>query len=550
MLSSGPSHGGLASRALPTRLGSGPAAAAAAPVRESERGNLHHPRGPVAPSEQPPELDDGQGSDPSMPSAAIEKLSPIRKLEFEVRELGAAKTLESIPEIPTISVSAATSPERLQTAADDGLPRTTSPHPAQTTLLPPRKTPSRSNLTPSPSPSTAPPAASSWWKLGGLGMAFTGDSQGRESDARKSKIGTWWSGADSASSSARSSRILTTPPSLTTTTTPSAVEVPAITRLRKSHTVGPTPERNNNSNASALSSFTTMISRRLTTQPAVTYAPDDELCTMDLEAALPSLLLSSSSPSSSPSLSSTPSPGDYDLLQAQALSLLSRFQTAYKAQSAALRDLQAEHSAEREEQAQLSAHARHLRAKLDDAVRRASEHEAAMAAILEELNAEKRARLDLERVKGSPGSEGSVITEDLAVEEDQRREGDETDEESIFSRSRSPTMTEVEGSFGLSPSRARGGATAAVPRPRRTVPLPQQQQQQQRLTAFQKIIKGISGDEAAVAPRCGNCAGGDARVAWDTVSLLRDENKALKQRVGALEVAVEGALDAVNGVGM
>jgi hypothetical protein len=32
--------------------------------------------------------------------------------------------------------------------------------------------------------------------------------------------------------------------------------------------------------------------------------------------------------------------------------------------------------------------------------------------------------------------------------------------------------------------------------------------------------------------------------------LLRDENRHLKTRVGELEVAVEGALDLVNGLGL
>ena len=69
-----------------------------------------------------------------------------------------------------------------------------------------------------------------------------------------------------------------------------------------------------------------------------------------------------------------------------------------------------------------------------------------------------------------------------------------------------------------------------------------------QMSAFQKILKGISGDEPAAG--CQNCKGQDASVAWDTVGMLRDENRYLKTRVGELEVAVEGALDFVNGIGM
>jgi len=42
---------------------------------------------------------------------------------------------------------------------------------------------------------------------------------------------------------------------------------------------------------------------------------------------------------------------------------------------------------------------------------------------------------------------------------------------------------------------------------------------------------------------CRNCEGKEASMAWDTVGLLRAENKGLKNQVGRLESAVEGALD-------
>ena len=47
---------------------------------------------------------------------------------------------------------------------------------------------------------------------------------------------------------------------------------------------------------------------------------------------------------------------------------------------------------------------------------------------------------------------------------------------------------------------------------------------------------------------CRNCQGKEASVAWDTVGLLRAENRGLKDRVGALESAVEGALDMCAGM--
>jgi hypothetical protein len=49
---------------------------------------------------------------------------------------------------------------------------------------------------------------------------------------------------------------------------------------------------------------------------------------------------------------------------------------------------------------------------------------------------------------------------------------------------------------------------------------------------------------------CANCRGGSASMAWDTVGLLRAENRELKGRVGELEEAVTGALDVVMAVGL
>jgi len=57
-------------------------------------------------------------------------------------------------------------------------------------------------------------------------------------------------------------------------------------------------------------------------------------------------------------------------------------------------------------------------------------------------------------------------------------------------------------------------------------------------------------EETQAVYSCRNCEGQDASAAWNTVSLLRDENKGLKRRVGELESAVEEVLDAVNGVSM
>src|SRR5690606_23753345 len=146
-------------------------------------------------------------------------------------------------------------------------------------------------------------------------------------------------------------------------------------------------------------------------QPNAMYAPDDELSNMNIEAAL--------QPTGPPAPDAQDvSPAAMKEIQAQATALLTKFQTAYRAQSAALRDMQAELSAERDERAGTDARNRHLRSRLDNMVAKASEHEQAMAAILEELTAEKKARIGYEQAAREKGvalvargdHEDSVVT--------------------------------------------------------------------------------------------------------------------------------------------
>lgn len=170
-------------------------------------------------------------------------------------------------------------------------------------------------------------------------------------------------------------------------------------------------------------------------------------------------------------------------------------------------------------------------------------------------------------------SGGSAHT-DLSTESDA-----ESGPESVFSRSRSPTLTTssaastlttestpelLQASFGrvvanphLSPH-LNYSPTQSTPRPKLV----------ERPSTFQKILKGMSSNPEIEKERererdvvddmfggiglgesgCENCRGKDSSVAWDAVGLLRAENKGLKERVGALEGAVEGALDLVDGL--
>ncbi|KAL7626745.1 hypothetical protein AAE478_003519 [Parahypoxylon ruwenzoriense] len=361
--------------------------------------------------------------------------------------------------------------------------------------------------------------------------------------------------------------------------------------------------------------FLASITTRLTSQsPGPTQTPeevDEELCSLDIEAAL--YPASSLSPMGRDDAFS---PAAYKNLRVNATGLLRKMQEAYRQRVTALREVEAEREAQREEAEETELRIRSLRNQLETMAAKAAQQEREMQGLVAEVQAEREKnemRRNQTRGRLLRGErEGMILTTDSAeevplndgeekgVEEDGQEEEDEEEErdmwrkrksagtvrsdlsidttttssrdsaesESIFSRSRSPTaMTSATESENLElPTTTRAPAatstatatnTAATPPPLPTINLPPRipkpsTPQQQQLTAFQKLVKGISGGGAGevIVESCSNCQGRDSSVAWDTVSLLRDENKGLKHRVAQLEVVVEGALDVVNGIGL
>ncbi|KAM3435184.1 hypothetical protein NHJ13734_005669 [Beauveria thailandica] len=272
----------------------------------------------------------------------------------------------------------------------------------------------------------------------------------------------------------------------------------------------------------------------------------NELIDLDIEATL--------FPNGAPQDGEAVSSADYKSLQMNALELLHRFQDVYKSQTIEFRTLKAEKEALEDEKCEAETRARHAKLQLDEVASKAAERGAAMQAYIDELRQENRAMVQYVR---SP-----TMSEDLGVEEDQakkmwRRSGDtfkteassDTDEESvaeisIFSRPRSPTMATTNSEIGPHGPIPRGRASvsgASI----HTV----SSQKPQQMTAFRKLIKGISGEaDVRTVTECSNCHGQDASIAWDTASLMRDENRGLKMRVTELESALDGALDVVNGL--
>lgn len=308
-----------------------------------------------------------------------------------------------------------------------------------------------------------------------------------------------------------------------------------------------------------LTSSMTALTSRLATQPTNTTQFDDELLDLDIETAL--------YPASATDRD-TFSPAAYKNLQINATGLLQKMQTAYRQRTVAFQEIQAERSAENEESDEAQLRVESLKRQLEHMASQANEQELAMKDLMSELLAEKKARIEERIAHERLLAEGSLMVEDLGVDEEQKRKkwrvsrdtaksdlSFDTDEESaesesIFSRSRSPTImttpTEAVSDF---PATHPGRATPSLGGQSKPKPA-------KEMTAFQKLVKGISGDatkeesEDQGPDSCSNCHGQEASVAWDTVSLLRDENKGLKYRVAQLEVAVDGALDMVNGIGM
>jgi hypothetical protein len=169
-------------------------------------------------------------------------------------------------------------------------------------------------------------------------------------------------------------------------------------------------------------------------------------------------------------------------------------------------------------------------------------------------------------------------------------ESDSEGAESVFSRSMSPGVASSAASTLTTEStpevlQARFGRVVDGPGQARTARQSQSQtsspsamlaagtgrratqrpKMEQRPSTFQRLMGGISsgsnphlgsqlgygdGDDAGfLGEGCANCRGQASSVAWDTVGLLRVENRGLKGRVGELEGAVEGALGLCAGLG-
>ncbi|KAK7428911.1 hypothetical protein QQZ08_004525 [Neonectria magnoliae] len=404
--------------------------------------------------------------------------------------------------------------------------------------------------------------------FGSVDMTYTGDKRtpnAKNVDSAMMGAPSPPSVPDSSPLSRWFSRAST--PALDTHSSSSAAATPYRTRSASS-----TPKMGSPAGSSRFAFFSSPASTlKDMTSTTVAVPQNDELMNLDIESAL--------FPCGPPADGTAFSPAAYKNLQMIATGLLGKFRSAYQQRTIEYHELKAERDAQDEEKEEVEIRVQHLKMQLEEMARQASEQEETLASLLQELAQEKRTRADEQAAqekrtradeqaaqeKCVPSSEASTVSEDLGVDEDRQKgnwrkstatsksdmsldtDEESMDEASIFSRSRSPTnatiMSEISPSH--TPSGQHKSGMLEPPRHSRT--------SNPQMTTFQKLFKGYSNespkddDLAGGANGCRNCQGQNASVAWDTVSLLKDENKGLKTRVQELETAVEGALDAVNG---
>ena len=314
---------------------------------------------------------------------------------------------------------------------------------------------------------------------------------------------------------------------------------------------------------------------------------NDELLTLDITSAL--------FPGGSPGAQDPFSPSSFKNLLMNAEGLLLKLQTAYKLRTLSLHELSADRSAMTDELEEAETRTQCLRAQLGDMASKVAEQDGAIQDLLAQLAAEKQARSEeaeareksialitsnRQEMERTRAQTSCCAHEDLGIAvgagaSKWRHSGSSSDSdadsvpESVFSRPRSPAPTTNSSSSSATSTMTTESTPELLQASfGRVVANPNLAQAQarpkivERPSTFQKMLKNITTTEAEKQREmdvvddmfgrvgmgesgCENCRGRDSSVAWDAVGLLRAENRGLKDRVGALEGAVEGALDLV-----
>ena len=243
-------------------------------------------------------------------------------------------------------------------------------------------------------------------------------------------------------------------------------------------------------------------------------------------------------------------PASFNDLLANAEALLTRYQTAYRQMSTALVDARSEQSAQEDELDEADTRNRHLKMQLETMAARANEQDEQMRQLMEDLAFERRARQEDEAARkrslslvksqtvcehvgcpDSPRRRNRISNSDISVDSGFESEA-ETDAASVFSRNcMSPTGTEI--------SSVHEPEHDATPKNRKPQAI-------ERRSTYDKVREGPV-DLTKGGWGCANCEGGAQSGVWGRLAKEREENRTLRHRVEQLEVAVDGALNVVDG---
>ncbi|MCJ1353225.1 MAG: hypothetical protein MMC33_003210 [Icmadophila ericetorum] len=261
------------------------------------------------------------------------------------------------------------------------------------------------------------------------------------------------------------------------------------------------------------------------------------------------------------------SPSSFKNLLQHAEGLLIKLQSAYKERTMTLKETLAEKEAQAEELEEARTRAQHLKLQLDDMTTKVAEQDVAMMSLVDELAEEKNLRQEenearqrtVRMVEEYDGSQEDLFrsrqpprlswnTVDSGFESDA-----ESTTNSVFSKQQgrtSPTTTISSRSSLRSPDLYQeAGFPEDSMSPLGTPTQPPIMGQLGHGATYDPNMAVPVGTTPTRTPNAASNRDTASKEAWNVVGVLKEENKGLKQRVGELEVALDGCLQLVHGLG-
>lgn len=255
------------------------------------------------------------------------------------------------------------------------------------------------------------------------------------------------------------------------------------------------------------------------------------------------------------------SPASFKNHMQHAENLLSRLQAAYKERTVALQDMTAEKETQAEELEGAETRSKHLKTQLDGMSAKLAEQDKAMMDLVDDLANEKRLRREeenarkksLKLVRPSGLHPLTPCSPEKGFKHQKQRDRtssatetdcdseDESCGESLFSRNHSSSARMSLSSVSTTSS----PETSQPPDPYSTVTSKTARLRQAQPT-LTKCQRQCSSAGESLVWSCANCHGGSSSEAWTVVSVLKMENRGLKERVSYVEAALDGCLDVID----